>query len=405
MPETISPKSAPPEPLLPEILDLVEATAPVVAEHIDRIVSVFYHRLLADPEIRALFNMSHQGEVSPQQKTLADTLLAYATHIRNPAALIGGIERIAQKHAGLQILPEHYPHVANALIAAIGEVLGDAATPAITAAWTSAYWYLADLLMAREEQIYADAALKSGGWRGWRAFEIAERRDETAEITSFTLRPADGGAVMKHRPGQYLSFRLDMGEGDEARRNYSISSAPNGRDYRITVKREPEGRASGWLHDQARIGTQVLVSPPAGDFFLDPRGKRQVVLLSGGVGLTPMISMLESREQGDAPMIYVHAARDGSQHAMRARHQELADESHVFYEVPRAGDVQGRDFTRSGRVDPAWLAQQTRVDVADYYICGPTGFMAAMIAGLKAANVPGERIHYEFFGPATADLG
>jgi nitric oxide dioxygenase len=209
---------------------------------------------------------------------------------------------------------------------------------------------------------------------------------------------------MPHRPGQYLSFRFDLGAGDEARRNYSISSAPNGRDYRITVKREARGRVSGWLHDRAEIGTRILVSPPAGEFFLDPRGKRQVVLLSGGVGLTPMISMLESREAGDAPMIYVHAARDGRQHAMRDRHERLADESHVFYETPAAGDVEGRDFTRPGRIDPVWLTEKTRTDVADYFICGPTGFMAAMVAGLKAANVPDDRIHYEFFGPAESEL-
>lgn len=390
-----------PEPLSPETLDLIEATAPVVAAHIDDIVAGLYRRLLADPEIQGLFNMTHQDGSSPQHKALAGALVAYATHIRNPAVLGGGIERIAQKHAGLQILPKHYPHVGAALIGAVAEVLGDAVTPEIVAAWTKAYWFLADILIAREEQIYAGAAGLDGGWRGWRAFEIAGKEAETGAITSFTLRPVDGGPVMKHRPGQYLSFRFDLGE-EEARRNYSISSAPNGRDYRITVKRE--GKVSGWLHDHAAIGTRVLVSPPAGDFFLDSRGKRQVVLLSGGVGLTPMISMLESREQGDAPMIYVHAARDGSQHAMRARHEKLADESYVFYESPAETDVQGRDFTRAGRVDPVWLAQKTRADVADYYICGPTGFMAAMVAGLKAANVPDDRIHYEFFGPAEVQL-
>ncbi|MFV0303841.1 MAG: NO-inducible flavohemoprotein [Paracoccus sp. (in: a-proteobacteria)] len=391
--------------LSPETLDLIEATAPVVAAHIDDIVAGLYRRLLADPEIRSLFNMSHQAGASPQQRALAGALVAYATHIRNPDILAGGIERIAQKHAGLQILPEHYPHVGTALIGAVAEVLGDAITPEIAEAWTQAYWFLADLLISREEQLYAGAARMDGGWRGWREFEIAGKQAETDQIASFTLRPVDGGPVMKHRPGQYLSFRFDLGEEVDARRNYSISSAPNGRDYRITVKREPEGRVSGWLHDRAGIGTRVLVSPPAGDFFLDPRGKRQVVLLSGGVGLTPMISMLESREQGDAPMIYVHAARDGSQHAMRARHEKLADESYVFYESPAECDVQGRDFTRPGRVDPAWLAQKTRTDVADYFICGPKGFMASMVAGLKAANVPDDRIHYEFFGPAEAQLG
>lgn len=390
--------------LTPETLDIIEATAPAVAGQIDKIVPVMYQRLLSDPHIRALFNMSHQGGESPQHKALAGALIAYAVNIRNPEVLTNAVERIAQKHAGLQILPEHYPYVGVALIGAIQEVLGEAATPEIIAAWTRAYWFLADILIAREETLYQQSEQTPGGWRGWREFEIVEKQPETDEITSFTLRPVDGGPVMAHRPGQYLSFRFDLGETEDARRNYSISSAPNGTDYRITVKREPGGKVSEWLHDVAQVGSSAQVSPPAGDFFLDLQGKRQVVLLSGGVGLTPMISMLEARGQGGAPMVYVHATRDGRQHAMKARHQQLADESYVFYETPREDDVQGRDFTAAGRVDPAWLARQTQSDISDYYICGPTGFMAAMIKGLKAANVPSDRIHYEFFGPSEVEL-
>lgn len=386
-------------------VDIVEATAPAVAANIDSIVPAMYRHLLADPKIRVLFNMTHQDGGSPQHKALANALVAYATHIRNPQMLGAGIERIAQKHAGLQILPEHYPYVAEALLTAVKEVLGDAATEEVLEAWGAAYWYLANILIDREEEIYSGAEAEDGGWRGWRDFAIVDKQAEADDIMSFTLRPADGAAVKMHRPGQYLSFRIVLPDGEELRRNYSISSAPNGRDYRITVKREAQGKASGWLHDTTQIGTTLQVAPPAGDFFLDLAGKQQVVLLSGGVGLTPMISMLESRRGSKSPqMLYVHATQNGRKHAMRSEHEKLADKSFIFYEAPGADDVEGRDYTGPGRIDPAWLAKNTRADIADYYICGPEAFMRQMINGLKAANVSPDRIHYEFFGPAAAEL-
>ncbi|WP_134682239.1 NO-inducible flavohemoprotein [Paracoccus ravus] len=391
-----------PKPLSEETLSIIEATAPVVAAHVDQIVPCMYRRLLADPEIRALFNMSHQQGSSPQHKALAGALVAYATHIRNPAVLGGALERIAQKHVGLQILPEHYPHVATALLGAVGEVLGEAATPEILAAWGEAYWFLADTLIGREEQIYSQSEQARGGWRGWRQFRVAAKTPETPEITSFRLEPVDGGPVLEHRPGQYLSFRFTPAEGEEFRRNYSISSAPNGRDYRITVKREPGGRISNWLHDAVEPGSTIDVAAPSGEFFLDPAGKREVVLLSGGVGMTPMISMLESCGGGDLRMIHVHAARDARHHAMRDRHLDLADESHVFYEMP---EVETSGLVHAGRISAEWLVKISDPKVADYFICGPTGFMDAMIRGLRAANVPEDRIHYEHFGPAAAQLG
>lgn len=397
-----------PRQLSEETLSIIDATAPAVAEHIDAIVPCMYGRLLADPAIRALFNMSHQHGNSPQHKALASALVAYATHIRNPGVLKEAIERIAQKHAGLQILPDHYPHVADALLGAVAEVLGAAATPEILAAWGEAYWFLADVLIEREEQIYTEAEAADGGWRGWRSFRVAEKTPETETITSFRLSPADGGAVKAHRPGQYLSFRFrpagGAGAGGEYRRNYSISSAPNGRDYRITVKREPGGLISNWLHDAVEPGAEFDVAPPAGEFFLDPEGKREIVLLSGGVGQTPMISMLESFGGGDMRVVCVHATLDGRHHAMPDRPRRLADESYVFYERPAEGELDAPNV-RAGRVRPEWLSEISDPLVADYFVCGPTGFMDAMIRGLKAARVPRERIHYEHFGPAAAELG
>ncbi|WBU63354.1 NO-inducible flavohemoprotein [Paracoccus aerodenitrificans] len=392
------------QPLSEKTISIIEATAPAVAGHIDEIVPCMYQRLLTDPEIRALFNMSHQHGNSPQHKALASALVAYATHIRNPEVLGTAIERIAQKHAGLQILPEHYPHVGDALLGAVAEVLGDAITPEILAAWGEAYWFLADILIGREEQIYTSSEHAAGGWRGWRRFRVAAKTPETDEIISFLLEPVDGAAVQAHRPGQYLSFRFQPAEGEEYRRNYSISSAPNGQNYRITIKREPEGKISNWLHDSVEPGAEFDVAPPAGEFFLDPQGKSEIVLLSGGVGLTPMVSMLESFGGKELPMLYVHATRDPRHHAMRERPLELASESHVFYETADESDLSAPN-THAGRVNPEWLVQISDPKIADYFICGPTGFMDAMITGLKAANVPDNRIHYEFFGPAAAELG
>lgn len=391
------------KPLTEETLAIIEATAPVVAAHVDQIVPCMYRRLLADPEIRALFNMSHQHGNSPQHKALAGALVAYASHIRNPGVLAEALERIAQKHAGLQILPEHYPHVATALLGAVSEVLGDAATPEILGAWGEAYWFLADTLIAREEEIYAGSEAQDGGWRGWRRFKVAARTAETPEIMSFLLQPVDGGPVLKHRPGQYLSFRFTPAEGEEYRRNYSISSAPDGASYRITVKREPGGRISNWLHDDVEVGAEFDVAAPAGEFFLDPTNKHEVVLLSGGVGLTPMISMLESFGGGALRIVNVHATRDGRHHAMPDTARTKATESHVFYETPGEGDIRGG--ARAGRVDPSWLMQISDPTKADYFVCGPTGFMQEMVAGLKAANVPEARIHHEFFGPGAAQIG
>ncbi len=252
--------------------------------------------------------MSHQTGDSPQHKALTGAILAYARHIREPQVLAATIERIAQKHVALRIEPGHYEAVANALLAAISDVLGEAASDDVLAAWGEAYWFLANVLIGREKDLYQDQAIAPGGWSGWRKFVIVDKHAETEEIVSFTIRPENGAPVLLHKPGQYLSLLIDMGEVSPLRRTYSVSSAPNGREYRITVKREAQGKVSGWLHDVAQEGTDLDVGAPAGEFFLDPAQKSEIVLLSGGVGLTPMISMLVAMAPYPSPMCMQHVA-------------------------------------------------------------------------------------------------
>lgn len=400
------------KPLSATTIALVQATVPALEAHGLAITQRMYQRLFQDPAIRDLFNQSHHGATGSQPRALAAAVLAYARNIDNLGVLAGAVERIAQKHVALTILPEHYPSVATALLGAIEDVLGAAATPEILAAWGEAYWFLADLLIGREAQIYREAAAQPGGWTGWRDFAIESVRTESDVISSFVLVPTDGGPVAAHKPGQYLGFDISLPGVGTLRRNYSISCAPNSRAYRITVKREcttgfAPGQVSGWLHDHASPGTVLRVAPPAGDFFLDLETEKPVVLVSGGVGLTPMISMLETiaARRPDLPAWYIHGAENGRHHAMGEAVRDLSRRSphivhHTFYNAPLPEDRAGLDYNHVGLIPTEWLAQHTPIAEATYYLCGPKPFLRALVGGLAGQGIPAERIRYEFFGPA-----
>ena len=214
------------EALSERTIALVKATVPALEAHGLDIVHEMYSRMFQNPDIRDLFNQSHHGDTGSQPRALTGAILAYANSIDNLGALAAAVERIAQKHVGLQILPEHYPHVGAALLGAIAHVLGDAATEEIMTAWGEAYWFLANILITREAALYESLAAAEGGWNGWRAFEVIEVRPESSVITSFVLKPKDGGPVLRHRPGQYLTFWFDVPGHAPVKRNYSISSAP-----------------------------------------------------------------------------------------------------------------------------------------------------------------------------------
>src|ERR687894_1345924 len=161
-----------PKDLSAHTIALVKATVPALEAQGVAITRRMYERMFQNEAIRDLFNQSHHGEAGSQPKALAAAILAYARNIEGLAALAPAVERIAQKHAGLNILPEHYPFVAEALLGAIKDVLGDTATGEILAAWGEAYWYLAHVLIGREKAIYTSLAAAPGGWNGWRTFRI-----------------------------------------------------------------------------------------------------------------------------------------------------------------------------------------------------------------------------------------
>lgn len=396
------------KPLTTETIALVKATVPALAAHGAAITKTMYAKLFEDEHIRALFNHANFGEGGAQVHALAAAVLGYAQNIDNLGALAPVVERIAQKHIGYHILPKHYPYVAKALLGAIVEVLGDAATPEIQAAWGEAFWFLAEVLKAREVVIRDGIEHSEGGWSGWRKFAVAEKIRESAVITSFILRPLDGEPVLRHKPGQYLTIRFDAPNGAGQKRNYSISCAPNGEYYRISVKREANGQGgSRFLHDHVEIGTTFEITPPAGDFFLDDAPQRPVVLLSGGVGLTPMVSMVEAiaAEHPRLETHYVHGTLSSATHAMddhvralAAKHDGIAVST--FYSQPSEGDLPGETHDHTGMITIDWLKTNTPFANADFYLCGPKPFLRGFVSGLSLAGVAGDRIHYEFFGPA-----
>jgi len=383
---------------------IVKATVPLLETGGEALTTHFYQLMLKEyPEVRPLFNQAHQAS-GAQPRALANGVLMYARHIDQLEQLGGLVGRIINKHVALQILPEHYPIVGTCLIRAIAEVLGrEIATDEVLQAWTHAYQQLADILIDAEQAIYDEKAEAEGGWRGAREFKLVKKTAESAEITSFYFQPADGRAVLDYLPGQYIGLQLFI-EGEEVRRNYSLSAAAKGNQYRISVKREPEGKVSNFLHDQLQVGDSIQLFPPSGEFTLADSDK-PLVLISGGVGITPTLATLEAALKTARPVHFIHCARNGAVHAFRGWVDGLAErhpQLQRFY-----------CYAEDDGVNPApqavGLLDQTRLEQwlpenrdLDAYFLGPKGFMAAIKRQLKNAGVPEQQSRFEFFGPASS---
>lgn len=391
---------------------IVKSTIPALEQHGLAITTLFYKRILeAHPELKNIFNTTHQitGE---QPAALAHAVWAYASNIDNPDALKSTISRIGHKHASLGVTPEQYPIVGENLLSAIKEVLGDAATESVIGAWKAAYQQLAEYFIQFEGDLYRQAMANPRGWKGWRKFFVSEKIHEGDEIVSFHLTPVDRDALPAHQPGQFVTVRCYVSEfGSYQPRQYSLSDVPNRKYFQISVKKEiasndhPAGRVSNVLHGSLPVGSELDVSMPFGDFVLDVNSTTPVVLMSGGVGLTPMVSMLKTIvDQGKSRKVaFVHAARNGRVHAMKSTLSKIVSDNPqvsraIFYEEVTENDKKGVDYDFEGRVDLTRITDMVGLPDVDYYICGPSPFMAAQSEALRAMGVDKERIHMEVFG-------
>ncbi|UKS26357.1 NO-inducible flavohemoprotein [Paenibacillus sp. HWE-109] len=395
-------------------IEIIKSTVPVLEIHGTAITKRFYEMLFtAHPELLNIFNHANQKQ-GKQQTALANAVYAAALHIDRLEAILPVVKQIAHKHRSLGVLPEHYPIVGQHLLAAIQEVLGAAATEDILQAWGEAYGVIAGAFIGVEKEMYQQAKSQEGGWADFKPFRLVRKVKESEVITSFYLIPADGGALAAHEPGQYISVKVQIpGEPHTHIRQYSLSDTADKGYYRITVKREdpaadrPGGKVSVYLHEHLEIGDVLPISAPAGDFTLDQQDSRPVVLISGGVGLTPLVSMLNTlaAKQPHRQVTFIHAAQNGQLHALKQQVEAVAaqhDDISVYwcYDKPTERDLTEKTFHKEGYIDLAWLKTVVPNRAACFYFCGPHPFMKAIYAALREWEIPTEDIHFEFFGPA-----
>ena len=398
--------------MTPRQIELIKATVPVLREHGVALTTHFYKRMLSgNPELRNVFNTAHQAR-GQQQKALAMAVLAYAENIENPAVLMPAVRHIAVKHCTIGIRAEHYAIVGRHLLASIKEVLGDAASDELIDAWAAAYAALADLLVSVESGIYAEQTATENSWSGWRPFKVASRTDETPDVVSFDLVPADGGSIPSYKPGQFISVRAYLKDrGIVQPRQYTASRAwAPGRGLRISVKRVPgadgaEGAMSSHLHKYLKEGDVIDVSAPTGLFWLEDK-ETPVVLLSAGIGITPMAAMLDYLAQTSSKrrVVFIHCSHDKDhvplKREIHENMQKLANgEAHIYLTVMPEGPA--CTCMKPGRLDAQKLAALGLDKNSDVYLCGPVGFMNDVQSALASLGFAKEQIHSEVFGTGT----
>ncbi len=394
---------------------IIRNTVPALQQHGEAITKHFYLSLFKEnPALLNIFNKANQRD-GGQAANLAASILMYAAHIDHLDKLGGMVERIAHKHGSMEVQAEHYPIVGDHLLRAIRHVLGEAATDEVIAAWADAYGILADIMINRESQLYTEGAEKNGGWRGFKPFTVQKKIHESSSITSFYLVPEDGASIPAFAPGQFLSIKLKApGDPHEQIRQYSLSCSPNPEFYRISVGRErsssnnflaPDGVVSNYLHDQVMAGDTLFVHMPLGDFVLDETSSRPVVLISGGTGVTPMLSMLEHlAESSTRNVIFIHGTANRALHAFGKHIRKIAqNHSHIkaliFYTEVEEDDIRGEHHDESGYIDASMLKKHLSTLDADFYFCGPIPFLRAIENALDQLGVPAERRRSEAFAP------
>ncbi|MDY6998561.1 MAG: globin domain-containing protein [Actinomycetota bacterium] len=398
--------------LEPAHAELVAATLPLVGAHIDEITAEFYRRMFAaHPELlRNLFNRGNQAQ-GAQQRALAASIATFATHLvdpqlPHPAELLS---RIGHKHASLGVTADQYPIVHEHLFAAIVEVLGaETVTAEIAAAWDRVYWIMADTLIELERGLYRAAGVSDGDV--YRRARVTARVDDPSGAVLVTVRH-DRDRDAEFLPGQYVSVGVTMPDGARQLRQYSLVNPPGGGELTFAVKPvaaagdHPAGEVSTWIAANLRVGDVLDVTVPFGDLPA-PSGREPLVLISAGIGVTPMIGVLEylADRAPDAAVQVLHADRDDTSHPLRNRQRELTGR------LPNASlDVWYEDGLTHGVPGAhAGLLSLDDVDIvsdAQVYLCGNNGFVQALRAQLTDRGFDLQRVHCELFSPNDWLLG
>jgi ferredoxin-NADP reductase len=244
-------------------------------------------------------------------------------------------------------------------------------------------------------------------WRGFRPLRVSRKVRESGDVVSLLLESTDGQPIAAALPGQFIVLRL--GPAPALMRSYSLSGEPGASSYRVSVKREVHGAASGYVSDTLNVGDVVQASAARGSFTLRP-GHTPVVLLSAGIGVTPVLAMLHAlaAEASTREIWWLYGTRNGREHPFAEEVRELFKalvhhHSYICYSSPDPQDRPDADFNTNGRLNMQVLQQLKLPHDGDFYICGPSTFMSDLTDGLAALGVARDRIHTEMFGagPST----
>ncbi|BBJ37904.1 hemin transporter [Streptomyces antimycoticus] len=387
---------------------IIKATLPLVGAHIQEITTRFYaHLFSTHPELLdGIFNRGNQAK-GTQQQALAGSVAAFASALVNtpdrlPENLLA---RVAHKHASLGIAPDQYQVVHDSLMWAIADVLGDAVTPEIAAAWDEVYWLMAYTLIHVERGLYSARGVRPQ--TVWRQWEVEQKIRETDDVVTFVVKRVDDRLVKPSLPGQYVTVQMPLPDGTRQPRQYSLSRADNGEYRQFTVQRvhgagSPDGQVSTLLHNEVDVGDMLTMSVPFGAVVLDDAAGRPMVFASAGIGITPMAGMLSHLAKAGSylPITLLHADHNEDSFALRG--QILADIAalpgariYLWYERGSNSRLPVNGVF-PGEMD---ISQVSLPDNATYHLCGPMPFMHEVRNALIKDGVPPRDIQYEAFGP------
>ncbi|MFC4604152.1 globin domain-containing protein [Rhodococcus kronopolitis] len=374
-----------------ESVPVIEATLPVIAPHIGEISERFYLNLFAAvPALeRDLFNRTNQ-ENKDQQKALAGAVAAFATMLitKDAPPIDQVMARIAAKHASLGVKPVDYDVVHTPLFAAIAEVLGDAVTPEVAAAWDEVYWLMAKSLAAQEAALYEQAGVAPG--HVWTSVSVLETENVAPGVVALTLGLMDGAPLPDFRPGQYISVAAVFEDQTRQIRQYSLAAGRPDGSWRITVKAVPNGIVSVALADVV-AGDNLIVSQPSGSLTLRD-GDAPITLVSSGSGIVPNLSILQYlvKTNSDRQVRVVHVDSAPSSHAHRNEMADLVSQlpngsAKTVYTADSQAALNVQSFQRTGEV----------------YVCGPVPFMRTARDLAVEAGIAESAVHYEAFTPGS----
>lgn len=383
--------------------NIVKATVPALEQNGVTITKTFYKNMLGEhPELLNTFNKVNQQK-GKQPAALAMTVLAAAKNIDDLSVLMPAVNQIGHKHRALQVQPAQYDIVGKYLLLAIKEVLGNAATPDIMTAWAEAYKVIADIFISVEKQMYKEAQ-----WDSWKPFTVTKKTPVAKDIVEFCVEPVEGSGIelskLKIIPGQYLTVKTHPTTHDnkyDALRHYSICSDSTDGGLKFSVKYEhgniQDGLVSEYLHKYIKVGDTIELSAPAGDFELNQELIKQeevpLVLVSAGVGATPLVAMLEFQLEHNPkrPVLWIQSSLNEESQAFK---------DHVNIILGKFDNAKAELVYTSTmpRIDGAYLEKHI-ASPSDVYICGSIEFMSSLMDALKQLGHEDKMIHYEPFGP------